>query len=212
MIFVCWPLHCAGPSPRLFLAGSESSDSVVGWPLLRSAATPTGSSVPHGHETVSETDRFCAGRMVPVCPALTLRWAGTGPLLRWARVPAQRPGPWARPTLALRVLGSNLCVACVGPGELCLAKAQTAATLRLCSAKAVLCKCLMRVTAKLGAGAVLRRMRGEGVATPCWRWCWRGWRPPAEQTGLEGALRDAWGPPSRSVDGVERSGIRGEAG
>ena len=155
---------------------------------------------------------FALGAWSPC--VLPLLCAGPGPG-HFCAGPGSRPSGrdrWARPTLALRVLGSNLCVARVGPGELCLAKAQTAATLRLCSAKAVLCKCLMRVTAKLGAGAVLRRMRGEGVATPCWRWCWRGWRPPAEQTGLEGALRDAWGPPSRSVDGVERSGIRGEAG
>ena len=45
-----------------------------------------GSSVPLGHETVSGTGHFCAGHMISVCLALTLRWAETGPLLPWARV------------------------------------------------------------------------------------------------------------------------------
>ena len=44
-----------------------------------------------GHETVSETGHFCAGHMIPVCLALTLRWAETRPLLRWARVPLLCP-------------------------------------------------------------------------------------------------------------------------
>ena len=51
------------------------SDSVAGLPLLRGAATLNGSSVPRGHETVSETGHFCAGHMISVCLALTLRWA-----------------------------------------------------------------------------------------------------------------------------------------
>ena len=55
-----WPLLCAGPRRvATFVLGS---DSVAGRPLLRGAATLNGSSVPLGHETVSET----------------------GPLLRWA--------------------------------------------------------------------------------------------------------------------------------
>ena len=47
-------------------------DSVVGRPLLRGAATLNGSFVPHGHESVSATGRFCAGH------TLTLRWGRTG--------------------------------------------------------------------------------------------------------------------------------------
>ena len=35
------------------------SDSVAGRPLLRGAATLNGSSVPHGHETVSGAGHFC---------------------------------------------------------------------------------------------------------------------------------------------------------
>ena len=53
-----WPLLCAGPGPRHFCAGVGPC---AGRPLLRGAATLNGSSVPHGHETVSETGHFCAG-------------------------------------------------------------------------------------------------------------------------------------------------------
>ena len=67
------------------------SDSVAGRPLLRGAATLDGSSVPHGHEAVSEIGRFCAGHMISVCLALTLCRAETGPLLRWARFPLLCP-------------------------------------------------------------------------------------------------------------------------
>ena len=76
---------------RVLATFALGSDSVAGRPLLRGAATLNGSSVPHGHETVSETGHFCAGHMIPMCQALTLRWAGTGPLLRWARVPLLCP-------------------------------------------------------------------------------------------------------------------------
>ena len=76
---------------RVLATFALGSDSVAGRPLLRGAATLNGSSVPHGHETVSETGHFCAGHMIPVCLALTLRWAETGPILRWARVPLLCP-------------------------------------------------------------------------------------------------------------------------
>ena len=61
---------------------APGSDSVAGRPFLSGAATLNGSSVPHGHETVSETRHFCAGHMISVCLALTLRWAESSPLLR----------------------------------------------------------------------------------------------------------------------------------
>ena len=58
-----WRLLCAGPSSRHFALGL---DSVAGRPLLRGAAKLNGSSVPHGHETVSETGHFCALHIIPV--------------------------------------------------------------------------------------------------------------------------------------------------
>ena len=82
------PYFALGRDRAAFALGS---DSVAGRPLLRGAATLNGSSVPHGHESVSETGHFCAGHMIPVCLALTLRWAETGPILRWARVPLLCP-------------------------------------------------------------------------------------------------------------------------
>ena len=60
---------------RVLATFALGSDSVAGLPLLRGAATLNGSSVPRGHETVSETGHFCAGHMISVCLALTLRWA-----------------------------------------------------------------------------------------------------------------------------------------
>ena len=76
---------------RVLATFAPGLDPAAGRPLLSGAATLNGSSIPLGHETVSETGHFCAGYMVSVCPALTLRWAETGPLLRWARVPLLCP-------------------------------------------------------------------------------------------------------------------------
>ena len=87
---------------------------------------------------------FASGR---VLPAPGLRRPRTGPSFVAHPFPGARVVSVAWPTLALRVLGSRVCVGRVGPGVLCLTKAQTAATLRLCSAKAIWaargCKCLV---------------------------------------------------------------------
>ena len=83
MISVCLPV--LGPYfalGRVRATFAPGSDSVAGRPFLSGAATLNGSSVPHGHETVSETGHFCAGHMISVCLALTLRWAESSPLLR----------------------------------------------------------------------------------------------------------------------------------
>ena len=45
---------------------------------------PTAHLAYLGPAAVSGTGHFCAGHMIPVCLALTLRWAETLPLLRWA--------------------------------------------------------------------------------------------------------------------------------
>ena len=57
------PYFALGRALATFALGS---DSVAGRPLLRGAATLNGSSVPHGHETVSETGHFCALHIIPV--------------------------------------------------------------------------------------------------------------------------------------------------
>ena len=78
---------------RVLATFAPGLDPVVGRPLLRGAATLNGSSIPLGHETVSETSHFCAGHMISVCLALTSRWAESSPLLRrgWT---LQRAGPY----------------------------------------------------------------------------------------------------------------------
>ena len=81
------PYFALGRDLATFAPGS---DSVAGRPLLRGAATLNGSS-PRGHETVSGNGNFCAVHVISVCLALTLRWAETGPLLHWARVPLLCP-------------------------------------------------------------------------------------------------------------------------
>ena len=100
------PYFALGRALATFALGS---DSAAGRPLLRGAATLQGSSVPHGHETVSGTGHVCAGHMVSDCSPLS-RWGQTlqqagpyyaGPPHSTARLshmgtkPCQRPGTFA---------------------------------------------------------------------------------------------------------------------
>ena len=81
---------CAGPLvsvclaliSRHFCAGRSPYDG----PALttRGRHAPTARPALLGPGAVSGTGHFCAGHMIPVCLALTLRWAETLPLLRWA--------------------------------------------------------------------------------------------------------------------------------
>ena len=78
-----WPLLCAGPSPGHFCAGL----GLCSGPALTTRGRHTRRLVcPAWARAVSETGCFCAGRMISVCLALTLRWAESSPLLRGVRL------------------------------------------------------------------------------------------------------------------------------
>ena len=73
---------------RVLTTFALGSDSVAGLPLLRGAATLNGT-----WGAVSGTGHVCAGHMISVCLALTLRWAEPSPLLRCAQT-LQQAGPY----------------------------------------------------------------------------------------------------------------------
>ena len=57
---------------RVLASFALGSDSVAGLPLLRGAATLNGSSVPHGHETLSGAGHFSAHDLLMSGPLLYL--------------------------------------------------------------------------------------------------------------------------------------------